>query len=250
MRSHNLDIYREAFNGVGWFIPPYVSMGFLSRMVSRIRNNSSAMSQDDLEGFLALIYSEENLAAMVTERFYRVPFVCDYKTIISEAITAHFMRLDHIAVAGLLPCIEGIGRKLADSRSVPVTSITSVFVNLAEDCKTQVTSHNIGAVGEIVSMMDSFIDFTTNHLYVNSARYPLADKTNRHGILHGAFGDVEYGKPINFYKAIASIEFLCFVAGLNHPVGIFAPEHTPASKLLAGYYSGCLLKSLHRPLSP
>jgi hypothetical protein len=151
MSAHNLDIYREAFNGVGWFIPPYVPMGFLSRMVSRIGNNSGAMSQDDLEGFLALIYSEENLAVMVTERFHKVPFVCDYKTIISEAIAAHFMRLDHIAVAGLLPCIEGIGRKLADSRSVPVTSITSVFVNLAEDCKTQVTTYNIGAVGEIVS---------------------------------------------------------------------------------------------------
>jgi hypothetical protein len=171
MSAHNLDIYREAFNGVGWFIPPYVSMGFLSRMVARIRNNNSGeMSQDALEEFLALIYSEENLAAIVTERFHKVPFVCDYKTIISEAITAHFMRLDHIAVAGLLPCIEGIGRKLADSRSVPVTSITSVFVNRAEDCKTQVTTHNIGAVGEIVSMMDLFIDFTANHLYVNSAR--------------------------------------------------------------------------------
>ncbi len=73
MSVHNLDIYREAFKGVGWFIPPYVSMDFLSRMVSRIRNNSGAMSQDALEGFLALIYSEENLAAMVTERFHKVP---------------------------------------------------------------------------------------------------------------------------------------------------------------------------------
>src|ERR1035441_9404433 len=123
MSAQNLDIYREAFNGVGWFIPPYVSTSFLSRMVSRMRNNSGAMSQDALEGFLALIYSEENLAAMVTKRFHKVPFVCDYKTIISEAITAHFMRLDHIAVAGLLPCIEGIGRKLSDSRPASLTSL-------------------------------------------------------------------------------------------------------------------------------
>jgi site-specific recombinase XerC len=68
-------------------------------------------------------------------------------------------------------------------------------------------------VGEIVSMMDSFIDFTTNHLYVNSARYPLAHNTNRHGILHGAFGDVEYGKPINFYKAI--VRYRSFLEGLS-----------------------------------
>jgi hypothetical protein len=32
--------------------------------------------------------------------------------------------------------------------------------------------------------------------------YPLLDKTNRHGILHGAYKDADYGRPINFYKAI------------------------------------------------
>ena len=86
MGAHNLDIYREAFNGVGWFIPPYVSMGFLSRMVSRIRNNSGAMSQDALEGFLALIYSEENLGLLT--QVERVLGVNDAQVISVEIVEA------------------------------------------------------------------------------------------------------------------------------------------------------------------
>ena len=244
MNAPNLDAYREAFNRVGWFIPPYVSMGFISRVLSKIQNNGGTINQDDLEGFLAVIYSEQHLAALVTERLHKVPFVCDYRNIIAEAIAAHFHMLDHVAVAGLLPCIEGIARKLAASRNIHTRQIRPLFTDLAEDSKTYVTSHDIGAVGEIVSMLDSFIEYTTQHLYVGSERYPLSDNTNRHGILHGAFGDVEYGKPINFYKAIASIEFLCFVAGLHHPVGVFAPDHTDASRRLAALYTASLIHSL------
>jgi hypothetical protein len=36
MSAHNLDIYREAFNGVGWFIPPYVSMGFSAQAAVQV----------------------------------------------------------------------------------------------------------------------------------------------------------------------------------------------------------------------
>lgn len=57
---------------------------------------------------------------------------------ISEAVAAHFLGLDHVAVAGLMPFIEGAGRKLAGSRAVPITrrdSIASVFEKLAEHCK-------------------------------------------------------------------------------------------------------------------
>jgi hypothetical protein len=245
-----LDAYKNAFNRVGWFIPPYVTMEFLGKLVKRIRDSNCALTQQELGEVLAQIYSPENLAAMVAERYPIVPYVQDDKKIIAEVVAAHFMRLDHVAVAGLLPCIEGIGRKLADSRAVAVTSITSVFVNLANDCKSEVLTHNIGAVGEIVSMMDSFIEFTAKHLYVMSERYPLTDNTNRHGILHGAFADGDYGEPINFYKAIACIDFLCFISGLRTPIGLFAPDHTAASQELSAYYVGCLLSSRYRAHTP
>lgn len=238
-----LDHYRRAFNEVGWFIPPYVSMGLLSGLTKTIRDSKGAFTQQQLERFLSLIYSPGNLSAMVTERYPITPYVQDYKAIISEAVEAHFMGLDHIAVAGLLPVIEGAGKKLADSRNVSFGGITSVFINLATDCKNDCINNNIGAVGEIVSMMDSFIEFVKKNLYVGSENYFLPDKTNRHGILHGAYSDLDYGQPINFYKSIAAVDFLCFVSAFRASISWLAPSRTKASVELEAFYFECVTLS-------
>lgn len=113
----------------------------------------------------------------------------------------------------------------------------NVFAALANHCKEDVIANEIGAVDEIVAMLDSFVHFTNNNLYVNSARYPHRDKTNRHGILHGAFSDYDYGAPINFYKAIGSIEFLCFVISIRESISFFAPGSSEASFKLAKQYA-------------
>lgn len=249
---NTLDHYKQAFNGVGWFIPPYVTMEFLSELTrkilaKKINDNGEVFDQQELEKFLALIYSPENLAVMVTERYPITPYVQDYKVIISEAIEAHFMGLDHVAVASLMPVLEGAGRKLANSRLVPVTSIKSVFHNLAINCRDDVIKNNIGAVGEIVSMMDSFIEFTDNHLYIQSDNYPLTDKTNRHIILHGVYSDNDYGDPVNFYKAIAAVDFLCFISAFRASISWFAPSPTESSNFLAAYYRVCMSIGRKRP---
>ena len=235
-----MEPYKQAFNKVGWFIPPYVAMGFLAKMAKEIDEKNSNFNQETLEQLLALIYSPENLAAMVLERYPITPYIQDYKNIISESISAHFYGLNYAAVATLLPVIEGAGRKLAKSRSVPVKSIRSVFINLADDCKNDAILNSKGEVGEIISMMDSFIEFTKNHLYIESSDYALKDKTNRHGILHGAYCDEDYGKPINFYKIIAAVDFLCFISAFQASISWFAPEPTFSSKRLSAYYTACL----------
>ncbi|MDR0234294.1 MAG: hypothetical protein LBI31_05785 [Zoogloeaceae bacterium] len=244
-----LDHFKTSFNSVGWFIPPYVTFGFQSHLSKLISAKEGTFSQRDLEAWLSIIYSPENLAAMVSERYTVTPYVNDYKIIIAEAVEAHFLGLNHIAVSCLMPVIEGAGKKLANSRNVPWTSITTVFENLANDCKADALNNNIGAVGEILSMMDSFIDFTKNHLYINSNNYTLQDNTNRHGILHGAFADADYGEPINFYKAIAAVDFLCFVSAFRASISWFAPSSTERSRKLSDYYKTCILCSSINPYS-
>ena len=242
---NNLDYHKQAFNSVGWFIPPYVQLGFLEDVAKQINDNN--VCERTLAPYLAQIYSPEILAAMISERYHAVPYINEYHEIIAESVEAHFLGLNHIAVSGLMPVIEGAGRKLADSRSVSVTSIISVFQKLAIDCKDDVTTNNIGAVGEIVSMMDSFIEFTDNNLYINSNNYPLSDNTNRHGILHGAFADADYGEPLNFYKSIGAIDFLCFISALRAPISCFAPSPTQESQSLSAYYQLCIQLGQKKP---
>jgi hypothetical protein len=97
-------------------------------------------------------------------------------------------------------------------------------------------------------MMDSFVDFAKNHLYINSNYYVLTDKTNRHGILHGAYSDNDYGAPINFYKSIAAVDFLCFVSAFRAHISWFAPSQTERSREIGNYYKACAALSKASPI--
>jgi hypothetical protein len=231
----DLSFLRDRLETVGWFIPPYVRLGSLGHIAKRIRDEAS-FNQEDLEDELGQIYTPGVLAAMVCERYPRVPTVQHYKMTIAEAIEAHFLGLDHVAVGGLVPVIEGIGRRLVAARSLVAPHIRDVFKVLAEDCIREATALNLGAVGEVVSMLRSFATFTGDYLYTSSNAYLLADKTNRHGISHGTFADIDYGRPLNFYKVIASVDFLTFVASFRAPISWFAPDPTEASTRRARYY--------------
>lgn len=230
-----------ALNSVGWFIPAYVQMREIHSLVDKISSSQGRFSQDDLEKELAQIYNPINLAAMVCHRFPDVPIIQDFRITIEEAIEAHFMGLHHIAVSGLVPVIEGVGRNFIVARGISEPQkIKDVFTNLTNDIKNEARRKGIGLPDEIDAMTDSFAHFTNNYLYSASTSYTLSDRTNRHGILHGAFQDLEYGKPINFYKIISAIEFLTFFLSIDpsFPVRIsfLAPDSSEESLKLALYY--------------
>jgi hypothetical protein len=217
-------------------VPPYAAMGFLSAMAAEILRKGDSFGQRDLEDWLALLYGAESLAAMVCSRYPVTPVIADYKETISESIEAHLLGLHHVAVAGLVPVIEGAGRELLSKRGLSSNGVRSVFSELAKDCKRESVEKSIGASGQIASMMDSFSWFTDNVLYVNSEKYPFIDGTNRHGITHGSFRDSDYGMPINFYKTIGAVDFLAFVSAFRANISWFAPDPTPESETLAMYY--------------
>jgi hypothetical protein len=184
---------------------------------------------------------------MVVSRYPAVPVIQDFRETIGEAIEAHFFGLNHVAVGGLVPVVEGAGRRIATSCGLPSTDrMGTLFAELADYCKSKWASKQWGDAQEIESMLDSFVHFAKRYLYVNSSKYPLFDKTNRHGILHGAYSDADYGTPVNFYKAIAAVDFLTFVAAVGLPISWFAPDPSPASVKLATYYATLIRTSARR----
>lgn len=228
--------YEDAFARVGWFIPPYVTMGALSAFAARITALGDSYGQDDLESDLARLYGPHDLSAMVLHRFPAVPHVAEYKVTIAEAVEAHFAGLNHVAVSGLLPVVEGAARRIAKERRITrVPTVERIFVRLAQDCKREARAKAFGDIGEIESMLDSFDRFTA-HLYVGSEKCLWSDRTNRNGILHGAYTDADFGSPIGFYKAIAAVMFLTFIASFRANVSWFAPNPTKESARLGSYY--------------
>jgi hypothetical protein len=136
----------------------------------------------------------------------------------------------------LIPVIEGAGRRLASRRAINFQSVKKVFTALAHDCKTESATRQLGAPDEVASMMDSFTVFIRDSFFADSTLYPFADGTNRHGIAHGAYSDADYGSPINFYKTIAAVDFLTFVASFNANLSWLTPNSTPESVKLAAHF--------------
>jgi hypothetical protein len=156
----SLPQWEIAFGQVGWFLAPYIQIGHLSQLADNIHSRGSLYSQDELETGLMMFYGPSALAAMVIHRYPLVPIIRDYCETIAEAVEAHFFGLNHIAVGGLMPVIEGAGRQLAKQRGLPYGgSPKKVFAALAEDCKQESATRNVGAPNEIASMMDSFLRF-------------------------------------------------------------------------------------------
>ncbi len=228
--------WEKQFGRVGWFIPPYAGAVWLNTVVKIIEQTADKFGQADLQNILAMLFTPSHLASMVLHRYPKIPVVKEYQAIIAESAEAHFLRLDHIAATGLVPVVEGIGRKLAKSNGVEHRYVGKTFHDLAEHCKHHVITRRIGEVPEIVSMLDSFASYTKEFLFTHTDDYALDDGTNRHGMTHGLFGDSEYGSPLNFYKIISAVNFLTFTSSLYHGGSGFVPDETDESKRLAAHY--------------
>jgi len=246
MQSRNLGDLKNRLNSIGWFVPPFFSSGLLDTVALTIARQNGAFTQADLEGVLARVYDAERLASMVLNRYPETPVIMLFAQTISEAVMAHFLRLNHVAVGGLIPVVEGAGRRLATERGlIGQEQIKKVFKSLTGYSKQEVIARQIGATDEIVNMLDSFLGFIEHYFFTRSADYPLMDRTNRNGIAHGAYPDAEYGRPISFYKTIAAVDFLTFVSSLStSKMSGFVPAHTPQSTALAERYVAAASQSL------
>jgi hypothetical protein len=241
----SLTHFETAFSRVGWFIPPYAPLGLLSELAGRIHQSGYKLSVDDLEDSVAPFYTPARLAAMVCSRYPITPVISEYTEMIAESVEAHFLGLHHVAVAGLVPVIEGAGVELLRQRGHSSKSPADVFFKLADQCKREAKEKKLGTIGEVLSMLDSFYSFAKNVLYQDS-RAPehsdtanqFVDGTNRHGITHGRYRDRDYGRPINFYKVIGAVHFLCFVSAFRANISWLSPASTEPSMQLAWYYVG------------
>jgi hypothetical protein len=164
---------KAQLNSIGWFIPPFVSVGFIEMSLNlQAAKGNGPFTQSDLEEMLAFMYGPKHLAAMVLHRYPSVPVVTLYAKTIAEAVWAHFAGLHHIAVGGLIPVVEGVARRLAGERGLQSDGqLKARFRDLASSVKNEVVQRSIGATAEIIDMLDSFSCFIESYFYVNSDLY-------------------------------------------------------------------------------
>ena len=94
----------------------------------------------------------------------------DYAESISEAVEAHLAGMNRVAVAGLMPVVEGAGRRLAAERGlVPNAqgreSIQRVLGDLIRSYRREIVEHGWGAADALVSVLNSFSGFLKERFY-------------------------------------------------------------------------------------
>ncbi len=245
--GQSLSRLAATFHEVGWLIPPYIALGYLDNLSKKIVSSHGSFSQADLQVALSEIYNASHFAIMVTERYSIAPGVRNFIVTISEAIEAHLMGMHHVAVIGLVPVIEGVGRLFVEDRSLKSKSIRSVLPTLARDCTKEAKQRNLGIPEEVDTMMQSFSAFAEDFLYVESEHYHLQDKTNRHGILHGVYKDEDFGEPISFFKLITTLDFLTYVSSFRARISWMYPDPSPKTYELFAYYEKLVEVPMHRP---
>jgi hypothetical protein len=229
----------KALDSIGWFVPPYVGVSILETVSRQIIAAKGRFDDGRVEQFLAHLYGPDRLASMVVDRYSKTDVVDLYQKTIAEAVAAHFSNFHHIAVAGLMPVVEGIGRELSRLRGLtlgqnPQSHVKDMFTELLTEAKRDAWNKKIGKTQEIDDMLTGSLNFLTKYFFEKSSRYPATDNTNRPGILHGAFRDADYGRPINFYKTISAVDILTFVSMLRMPkMSGFVPPNTPEATALA-----------------
>ncbi|MFL9611100.1 hypothetical protein ACKF11_13525 [Methylobacillus sp. Pita2] len=230
----NLKYYEDVLGRNGLIIPVYCNFELLQKICKTLHENPHS-NDEEIAAILSEVYSPNHLAAMVLYRYPDVPIVCNFKDSITEAITAHFLGLRHAAVAALAPVVEGIGNVLYQERKLGGSRlhIKDKFELLARHAINDVNEKKIGAYEEVDSMLESFLTFLNRYYYTSSKSYPLADKTNRNGILHGTYTDADYGSDLNFYKILSAVDMLCLISKFQ----VLQPRWTDESRALGAQFA-------------
>src|SRR3954451_25052532 len=110
------------FATVDWFVPPYIQLGVLFRLAKRLDEAAPDAKRAILVADLEEMYGPRDLAAMLVERYRKIAFISEFATVVEEAIEATQLGLSHVAVASMLPVIEGVLRRMATARGANPSS--------------------------------------------------------------------------------------------------------------------------------
>ena len=227
----------QVFESVDWIVPPYIQLGKLLKLATRIK----AVEPDDkhrlLEAGLRSFYNPDDIAVMLLERYNKTQYIADFKQEISEAIEAAQLGLFHAAVSTLIPVVEGVIRRLATIRGQPIDRGTNQLIREIDDLIKRQKDSSLAAsiIDERILMLKSFKNFLEKKFLISTQKYVGTGNLNRHGILHGVFNS--FGYDWNFYKVLSFLDLLCFFIALSTKrISALAPVPTFQSQMLAKYY--------------
>lgn len=248
---------REAFSSADIVVPPYYMMGFLSKHAVEIKNATTKEEKIKLgDNMLEAMYPLDGLAQLIDGVWSARKTFDQFHSQLVESSKAYCLGLYSVAIVGLLPCIEGIVRRLGVAsgisvdQDVSIKTLAKVFKKLQQKeismmmdgydwyPPNEITIGLLDHFHERVQMFESISTYLNAKLYLRTDSAPEYLTLNRHGIAHGFFQG--YATPANYLRLINLLSALSFSAVMVEGKGsLMHPGSTPASDALTASLLKC-----------
>ena len=255
---------------VEWFYPAYKMKRFVHE-VERLVDAKGTDWKDAFEICLAVAYTPDYIATMLTDRYRAIPEIEPFVTCIQESTEAFYFGFVATAVASLIPAVEGaLSKMLLAFRSRQdqtgaelVTQVVNAAIEAAAS-KVVYQKHWVPKeyrervflihMDEYVELLDEFERFCRDSFFAHTDSYS-GSAVNRHAVLHAVI--TNHGKPANFFRLISILDLIAFIGSMNiSGVSCLAPNDTDASRSLAVRFKALALmgtayrlQAFHRPAS-
>lgn len=256
-KNSGLTWMREAFSSADIVVPPYYMTGFLSKHAVEIKNATTKEEKIKLgDNMLEAMYPLDGLAQLIDGVWSARKTFDQFHSQLVESSKAYCLGLYSVAIVGLLPCIEGIVRRLGVAsgisvdQDVSIKTLAKVFKKLQQKeismmmdgydwyPPNEITIGLLDHFHERVQMFESISTYLNAKLYLRTDSAPEYLTLNRHGIAHGFFQG--YATPANYLRLINLLSALSFSAVMVEGKGsLMHPGSTPASDALTASLLKC-----------
>jgi hypothetical protein len=226
-KTQGLQYVADACRSADLVIPPYFRVGFLFAAAKVINDASEDDKQIAGNAFLRSLYTHSDIAQLVTGVLAKRSAFQPYHQQIVECVEAYALGLHHVAITGLLPCIEGLVRQLGVDFGLSVKDDVSIrsLVNLFKRLKksevelmfdgyswipSEINITLLEHFHERVQMYESISAYMLGRLYLHTDVAPVHLTLNRNGISHGFF--TGYANAGNFLRLFNLLVLLSFCA--------------------------------------
>lgn len=256
-KNSGLSQMRDIFSSVDIVLPPYYIMKFLSGHAVKIL---AAKSQEEKDSFgnamLMEMYPPDGLAELIDGVWSKRKTFEQFHSQLVESAKAYCLGLYGVAIVGLLPCIEGIIRRLgvlagiSVEDAVSIKTLVKVFRRLQQKeidlmldgydwyPSAEITVGLLDHFHERVQMFESISIYLNAKLYLHTDSAPEYLTLNRNGITHGFFHG--YATPENYLRLFNLLSALSFSAAMVEGRGsLMHPDSSAESEALTTILLRC-----------
>ena len=249
--TSGLSHLRSTFLSVDMVLPPYYGMGVLfdaARDIEAHSNDPERLIAAEIN--LLRMFTIDSMCAMYSEVYLKRSAIEPFSDQILQSMQAYCMGMHGLAIAGIIPCIEGVVRKLGKQcglnveKKVDLDSLLKVFKTLkAKEFSYYMSGYTwwpkqalnpayLDRFHERVQILESAVTYFVGSLYAHTDDFVGSTFLNRHGILHGLFDG--YATPSNYLRMINLVNLLSVAASLVEGKGsLFHPSETEDSRRYA-----------------